>query len=57
MSRSSLPPTRSGDSESLPPDIEAEVFRLTQQFEAADRNNDALTQVSALEKLAALPGK
>ncbi len=41
----------------LPPDIEAEVRRLTRQFEAADRNNDELAQVRALEKLAALPGK
>ena len=41
----------------LPPDIEAEVLRLTRQFDAADRNNDQLGQVRALEKLAALPGK
>ena len=41
----------------LPPDIEAEVLRLTRQFDAADRNNDQLGQVRALEKLPALPGK
>ncbi len=41
----------------LPPDIEAEVLRLTRQIDAADRNNDQLGQVRALEKLAALPGK
>jgi hypothetical protein len=53
----SAPPLGEMSRSSPPPDIEAEVFRLTQQFEAADRNNDELTQVSALEKLAALPGK
>lgn len=39
------------------PDIEAEVLRLTRQFDAADRNNDQLTQLRALERLAALPAK
>ena len=57
MSRSSLPPARPGDRGGLPPDLEAEVERLTQQFDAAEQNNDQLTQVKVLEKLAALPGK
>ena len=57
MSRSSLPPARPGDRGGLPPGLEAEVERLTQQFDAAEQNNDQLTQVKVLEKLAALPGK
>jgi len=40
-----------------PPDIEAEVLRLTREFDAADRNNDQLTQIRVLERLATLPGK
>ena len=40
-----------------PPDIEAEVLRLTRRFDAADQDNDQLTQLRVLEQLAALPGK
>ncbi|MCY3733794.1 MAG: SEC-C metal-binding domain-containing protein [Chloroflexi bacterium] len=62
VSRSSLPPARPGDRAGLPrldspPDIEAEVLRLTREFDAADRNNDQLTQIRVLERLATLPGK
>jgi len=44
-------------SPTIPPDIEAEVLRLTRQFDAADRDNDQRTQLDVLEQLAALPGK
>lgn len=44
-------------SPTIPPDIEAEVLRLTRQFDAADRDNDQRTQLDVLEKLTALPGK
>ena len=65
MSRSSLPPTRSGDrgglpalpATDLPPHLEAEALRLTEQYEAAQRTNDQLAQVRTLEKLAGLYGK
>ena len=41
----------------IPPHLEAEALRLTQQYEAAQRNNDQLAQVRTLEKLAGLYGK
>ena len=41
----------------IPPHLEAEALRLTEQYEAAQRTNDQLAQVRTLEKLAGLYGK
>ena len=34
-----------------PSDIEAEALRLTERYQAAEKNNDPLAQVNALEQL------
>ena len=41
----------------LPPDLEAEALRLTQEHRQAEQRNDPLAQVSALSKLAGLYSK
>ena len=41
----------------LPPHLEAEAIRLTQQVHAAEQNNDPLAEIRALDKLARLYGK
>ena len=41
----------------LPPHLEAEAVRLTQEYQVAERNNDGLAKLRTLEKLAGLYGK
>ncbi len=41
----------------LPPHLEAEAIRLTQQVHAAEQNSDPLAEIRALDKLARLYGK